>query len=258
MKYLFGSATVALVMGVLLMPVTRSARAADGPGWGTVEGRLVFGGPVPTPAKLDIDKDKDHCLSKGPIFSDKLVVNEKNNGVRWAFVWLAPEKGKKLPVKSSLKAVSKEPVVIDQPCCMFEPHALALREGEVLRVKNSSPIPHNVHWTGNPIKNPGGNILIPSKGTQDIDDLKADRIPVNIKCDIHPWMTAYARVFDHPYYAVTDADGKYVIKDAPAGKFRLVFWQEEVGYVGGKDGIPVEIKAGGETKVEDVKLQPAK
>jgi hypothetical protein len=49
-------------------------------------------------------------------------------------------------------------------------------------------------------------------------------------------MEGFVKVFDNPYYAVTDGDGKFEIKNAPAGKLRVVYWQEKVGYKGGKEG----------------------
>ncbi len=61
-------------------------------------------------------------------------------------------------------------------------------------------------------------------------------------------MRAWVRVYDHPYHAVTDADGKFELKNAPAGKYNLVIWHEGVGWVnGGKLGKPITIKADGET-----------
>jgi hypothetical protein len=53
------------------------------------------------------------------------------------------------------------------------------------------------------------------------------------------------RVFDHPYFAITDQDGKFEIKDAPVGKWRIVYWHE-LGFHKGREGIlgfPIEVKA---------------
>jgi len=49
-------------------------------------------------------------------------------------------------------------------------------------------------------------------------------------------MGGYVRVFDHPYNAVTDAAGTFEIPNAPAGNYRVVYWHENVGFKGGKDG----------------------
>jgi hypothetical protein len=128
-----------------------------------------------------------------------------------------------------------------------------MREGQVLVAKNSSPIQHNVHWSGiNQVKNPGGNSIVPAGGSLKIDNLKADKMPLNIKCDIHPWMNARVGVFDHPYFAVTDENGNFEIKLAPAGEYRLKVYHDAIGWrngAKGRDGEKITIKTGEVTDV---------
>jgi hypothetical protein len=222
--------------------------------WGDIHGRVVLGGndAVPEPKELKVDKDQKHCLSKGPIASEELVVNKANRGVRWAFVWLAPlgKSGPPLAIHPSLKDIKEKQVVLDQPCCMFTPHAIAIREGQDIVAKNSSPIVHNTHWQGNPLKNPGGNRSIGAGQSLVIDGLKTDRLPVKVNCDIHPWMNSWIGVFDHPYFALTDENGNFNIKLAPVGEYRLVVWHEKVGWVpprvpGQEPGMPVTVTGKG-------------
>ena len=73
-------------------------------------------------------------------------------------------------------------------------------------------------------------------------------------------MKAYLRVFDHPYYAVTDENGTFEIKLAPAGNCRLIAWHEGVGWVtkGSRRGTPIAVKAGMTTDLGKVELKPAK
>jgi len=234
-----------------LAALCASPSASPAQEWGTVKGKVTWAGEVPAPQPVNVDTDKQHCLSKGQIFKETFVVNSKNKGVKNVFVWLAhADKDGKLPVHPSLKAVPDKPFVLDQPCCAFVPHAFAIRQGQTVEAKNSSPKPHNVRWSGYPLKNPGGNVIVPPGGKHLINDLKADRLPIELKCDIHRWMTGYIRVFDHPYFAVTDADGNFAIKNAPAGTWRLFVWQEGVGWVhtGGKDGEPITVAAGKDTE----------
>jgi hypothetical protein len=251
---------LSLLVGLGLFLTGQTLAAEDA--WGTVKGQIVFGGAnIPGAAEIAAVKnhqDSKHCLEKGPIHNEEWVVNQTNKGVRWAFVWLQPETGgAPLKVHSDLQPIKDKEVVIDQPCCKFEPHALAMREGQDLVAKNSSPVAHNVNWTGYPLKNPGGNVILPAQGSNRIPNLKADRFPVTVKCNIHPWMSAYVRVFDHPYYAVTDADGQFTIKQAPVGKYRLVIWHEATGWgPGGKEGLPVTIPANGEADVGKQQLKP--
>jgi hypothetical protein len=251
--------TVAMLMVGLGLVLTNRL-AAQGAGWGTVKGQVVFGDKnVPAPKKIDVgdNKDKQHCLSQGPLLSDEWTVNPANKGVRWVIVWLAPrEPGAPMPVHPNLQKIEPKAVEIDQPCCKFIPHALGIRQGQDLVAKNSAPVAHNIYWAG--IKNPGGNVLIPGGGSHTITGLVADRTPVRLNCNIHPWMVAWLRVFDHPYFAVTDDNGKFEIKLAPAGNYSLVTWHEAVGYgPGGRQGLAATIKPGIDTDVGKLELKPA-
>jgi hypothetical protein len=235
---------------------------ADDQAWGTIRGQVVFDGDqIPERKQADVNghKDQEHCLSKGPIFSEAWVVNPKNKGVRWVFVWLAPaDKNRKLPVHPALKAGADKPVEIDQPCCAFVPHAVGVQQGQLLISKNSAPVAHNVNWNGGS-KNPGNNLLVPAGSEIKIKDLRASPFPIKFECNIHRWMNGWVRVFDHPYFAVTDADGKFEIKDAPVGDWRLMIWQESTGYLGGaagRNGSPVTVKAGPPTDLGQFKLKP--
>jgi hypothetical protein len=235
------------VLGIGLGSCPLGRAAADG--WGTIKGQVVYGdAAIPPRQKID----NKNCPCKDPVLSDDWVVNPKNKGIRWTFVWLAPAPGgAPLAVNpQALERAKKNKVEIDQPKCMFEPHAAAILPEQDILVKNSAEIPHNVKWGGNPLKNPGGNVILPPKGSHVIGGLKADRLPVKVECNIHGWMSGWIRVFDNPYFAVTDEDGNFEIKDAPAGNYRLVIWHESVGYRGGaagRDGVPMDVKAGGIT-----------
>jgi len=262
MKRLLFGVTLCSLASAFAFVIPGWAPAADDKdaSWGSVKGQLVIGalidGKVPPRKQLDVNKDQEHCLSKGPLLSDEWVVNPETKGVQWVFVWLAPEKGgSPLPIHPSLKEIKEKDVVLDQPTCKFEPHALAIRQGQDVIAKNSAPVAHNVHWTGHPLKNPGNNVIVPSGQSITIKDLKADRFPVEVKCDIHGWMKGWIRVYDHPYFAVTDQNGMFGFKLAPAGQYRLMTWHDSGYGPGGRDGSPITIKGGAETNVGQLKME---
>jgi plastocyanin len=237
-----------------------AAPSAHAQGWGTVKGQVHWGGgAVPKREKIVVTKDAPACLAKGDLYSEKYVVNPKNKGVRWVLVWLtdANNPTKPIPVHPALAAIKNKTVVMDQPCCMFEPHVVALREGQTIEFKNSAGIAHNVKVDGG-AKGPNINPILPPGTSHKEENIEARKFPIPVSCSIHPWMKAYVGVYKGPYFAVTDADGKFEIKNAPAGKFRLMAWQEEQGWVAGDDGKPngkgqlIEIKPGETT---DVKLE---
>jgi plastocyanin len=220
------------VAGAVMLAAAGSVQAE---GWGTVKGQVVWGGKeTPKRAPINVTKDQEACEKNGKLLEDKLVVNPKNKGVRWCIVYLIDVSGfeKDLPIHPKLKEVKNKTVVLDQPCCQFEPHVLAMREGQTLLLKNSATISHNVNLIGG-VRGPNLNQIIPAGGHFQVEDIKARPLPIMVKCDIHPWMSGRIAVFKHPYFAVTDADGNFEIKDAPAGDLRLVIWHEESGWVVG-------------------------
>jgi plastocyanin len=206
----------------------------------------VFDGNPPAPALLNVPPNQVACLANGPLFSQEWVVNADNKGVKNAFVWLTAPGGGKLSINPALAAINNPIVIINQPCCAFDPHAVALREGQILQLNNNAPIAHNVSWQGGRLKNPGGNVIVPAGRMHQLANLKADTGPVSLSCNIHPWMKGWVRVFDHPYYAVTDADGRFEIKLVPPGNAQLVGWHEGAGWLGGagKNGKAITLYGG--------------
>jgi hypothetical protein len=245
----------ALVLSALAF--VSGARAED---WGTVKGKIVIAGDIPARVKIDVTKDKDACLAKGDLFSEKYVVNAKNKGVQNVIVWLVDASGdfkKPLPIHPALKAVKAGNVEMDQPCCQFIRHVAAIREGEGIDFKNSSSIAHNVHVVSRTLE---FNVILPPGGNKLVEpaDLPASPTPMLVKCDIHPWMNAYVRIFPHPYFAVTDENGNFTIKNAPAGNYRLVLWHETGWVKGDKTGIPININAKADTNVGSFELMASK
>jgi hypothetical protein len=237
--------------------------AARADGWGTLQGVVAWEGDVPEREKIKVDKDQAACLAKGPLYSEDFLINKKNKGVKNVFVWLIDASGdhkKPLPIHPKLKDSPLPDVVIDQPCCQFIPHVMAMREGQSLVVKNTATIAHNVHGIGAALVNEF-NVILPPGGMRRIDaaEIHAHHTPILVKCDIHGWMNSWIRVFAHPYFAVTDEDGKFTIKDAPAGEWHVVIWQEKKGWVkGAKGGTPVAIKDGETTDLGTIPLTPPK
>ena len=234
---------------------------AQGNQWGTsVKGQVVFAGAnVPKAPELQVTKDQAHCLSKGPILSEEWVINAPDKGIKNVFVWITKPDGTKPPIHADLAQIKEKNVNLDQPVCAFVPHSQGMREGQTLVVNNSAPVAHNVNWTGSRAKNPGSNVIVPSGGKHLVSNLKADNTPITVKCDIHTWMRGWIRVFDHPYFAVTDADGKFEIKQPPAGKYQIWYWHD-TGFkdgAAGNKGFPIEIKAGADTDLGKVDWKPA-
>ncbi len=92
--------------------------------WGNIIGRVIWReNKLPNLAALVPTMDVAHCSSRGPIPDETWVVNKGNKGVKYVFVWLVDPTNleKELPIHPSLKEVEDKTVVMDQPCCRFEP-----------------------------------------------------------------------------------------------------------------------------------------
>jgi len=253
---------VALCAALVIGASGLSASAQDG--WSTVKGQIVYpaGKAVPERKKLDISQDKAHCLKDGDILDESLIVNPKNKGIKNVVVWLRPDntdpKGSAIPKDKIHPDDAKrkaDTITIDQPCCMFQKRITLARVGDTIVAKNSAPVAHNFFWTSG--NNGEFNITVPKESEWKMPQaLVAENTPINFKCTIHPWMSGYVRVFDHPYYAVTDENGAFELKNAPTGKWRMIVWQEKVGFLGGKDGrfgTQIEIK-GATTELKPIEF----
>src|SRR6185436_9620569 len=134
---------LALLAGVSALVVGLSTSPAQNAGdWGTVKGQIKLSA-TPEPRKVDVNNDKEHCLSKGPLVYEDVVVNPKNKGVKNVIVWLRPDTTNRkdaFPQDKVHPSLAKAPAknhVVDQPCCQFVPRVLAAREGDTIEFKNS-------------------------------------------------------------------------------------------------------------------------
>ena len=118
-------------------------------------------------------------------------------------------------------------VTEDQKQMKFVPHVLVVQKGTTVEFLNSDPVGHNVYWPSIS----GNKKLAHNLGTWPKNDSKPfqfnDLGVAPLLCNVHPEMSGYMVVVATPYFAVTDKEGNFVIKDVPAGKYTLKTWSEE-------------------------------
>lgn len=248
----------------------------------TIKGKVVLKGDMPDLVKLTSElqekmkmkpEDLPHCLEMAPAEQKQQQTWDigDGNGVGNVFVWLTPAPGTYFAIDENhpgVKAATGKPVVLDQPHCAFVPHVLALfpqykdeagktqQTNQEFVVKNSAEISHNVNLKGGP-KNPGMNQVLAKGGEVKPSKFSPDNQPITVGCDIHKWMNGYIWVFDHPYYAITDKNGNFEIKNAPVGKVNIVAWHEghPGNFLKGNKGEAIELKEGDNTKDFEVRAK---
>ena len=121
----------------------------------------------------------------------------------------------------------KEPVIVDQRKMAFIPHLVAVQQGTTVEFLNSDPVGHNVYWPSIS----GNKKLAHNLGTWPKGEKKPfqfnDVGVASLLCNVHPEMSGYVVVTPTPYFAVTDKDGNFEIKNIPAGKYTLKTWSED-------------------------------
>lgn len=228
-------------------PAPADARPAP-PADGASRGTAAFRGVVRVAGAHPRGKARltDDCaaLHAGPLPLDDIVADAQGR-VQWAFVYLKKGlEGRRYPPPES-------PVVIDQRGCRYEPHVVGLVAGQRLKVTNSDNLLHNVH--GLPFANREWNWGQPTRGAENEIVLQAPEVMIRMKCDIHPWMSAWIGVLEHPFFAVTGPDGGFSIEGLPEGRYVFEVWHEAFESVLRE----VELRSGA-VRTEEVVLEKRK
>ena len=198
----------------LLFISAAAAMAAD------ISGIINLDGPRPKRTPIALTPESRKLYDKHPLSEVKLV--SAKGEVQNVFVYV--KKG--LPTGKSFPAPRKG-AQVNQKKSMFRPRVQGILIGQEVFMRNSDPVIHNVRSLSS--ENRPFNIGQPA-GTPDRKKVFKDKEgPIELRCDFHPWMRAYLFVMEHPYFAVTDAQGRFTIKGLPAGSYTLAIWHEAFG-----------------------------
>ncbi|KAA3598451.1 MAG: hypothetical protein DWQ06_12085 [Calditrichaeota bacterium] len=202
---------------------TEVAKAASGPATGTssVTGTIKFEGDIPKLGAVNMDADPV-CKSKhsGAVASEVLVLGEGN---LMANIMVSIKSG--LP--SAEYDTPSEAAVLDQKGCVYVPHILGVMAGQEVKILNSDGTLHNIHTQSK--ENKAFNVAMPAARTEMTKKFKKVEDSFKVKCDVHPWMGGWIRVFEHPFFDVTEKDGQFSIKNLPAGTYEIEAWHEKLG-----------------------------
>ncbi len=192
-----------------------------------VTGKVLFDGDPPpreevSPEKIAAAKD-DLCIkhhADHPLLTEDLIVSE-DKAICNVLVYVKsfPEDWTHAPLEDT--------VTIDQKGCTYVPHVVAVMVDQPVVVSSSDDTAHNVHLVAR--RNRGTNFTQAKGDTKEMTFKRAEMGSAYFKCDIHGWMKSHVGVFEHPFFAVTAADGTFELPKLPPGEYEITAWHETLG-----------------------------
>lgn len=195
---------------------------------GSVTGTITYDGSVPRLKAINMNAFPECAeLHDGKVRHQGLVMGD-GNGLANVFVQIKnPPIGKQQNVS--------EPAVMEMEGCLTSPRVLGVQVGQVLQFKNSDGILYKIQ--GFPKRNREFKVKLSEQGSTQEQTFVKPEGPFKVKCDVHPWVSGYVAVMTHPYFMVTDTDGRFEFTDIPDGDYEIEAWHERLGTRSGKVSI---------------------
>jgi hypothetical protein len=193
---------------------------------GTITGKISYTGAAPEPKKIDTSADPV-CGKQNPNLTlEDWAVKDGKLANTFVYIKDGTIDGAKKVSEYTWPAPST-PATLDQNGCHYKPHILGIVVKQDIKITNSDPTTHNIHFT--PKNNPDWNQSQPNGAAPLMHKLSVAEVLVPVKCNQHPWMKSYVGVLKHPFFAVSGEDGSFTIKGVPPGKYTVVAWHEGPG-----------------------------
>tara|TARA_Y100000588_G_scaffold115581_1_gene126625 strand:+ start:106 stop:810 length:705 start_codon:yes stop_codon:yes gene_type:complete len=199
-----------------------------------VSGIIKLDGPQPKRPPLPLTPESRKLYEGKPYPRDEVELVSPKGEIKNVFVYIR----KGLPAEMSFE-VPKNAALLDQKRSMFRPRVQGLFVGQNFAIRNSDPIIHNVRSLSE--ENRPFNIAQPAGTPDRIKRFSDKEGPIELRCDYHRWMRAYLFVMEHPFFAVTDAQGRFTIRNLPPGEYTLATWHESLG----EHKLTIKVSAGG-------------
>ncbi len=228
---------------------------APTPDWVTIRGTVVWPEKEKIPERKAFDLslpkggDIDYIRTGGAVFDDTFLIDTDTRGLKDVMVWLRPDDDDlkaKFPadkVHPDLVKVKAVTHTVTSQFVRFDKRVLVARAGDSLEFVNAGKVaiaPQLVVGDDNT-----NQLILQGGKPVVVTDLKpgtgyfCDAMHQGWKDDalqgFPPW--GRVRVFDHPYFALTNEKGEFEIPHVPKGKWRIVYLHP-TGSHKGKDGWP--------------------
>jgi plastocyanin len=197
------------------------APAVDPATAGTISGVVHFDGKAPTRISIDMSADPACALATEPNLTEQILVTDHKLANVYVYV--------KSGAPDATAPASTDPVVLDQKGCRYTPHVIAIQQGGSVEFRNSDPTMHNVHTIPDQVGNETVDLSETPMGQPQTEKFKSPEVMLPVRCNNHPWMSAFINIAPNRYFAVTAADGSFTIPNLPPGTYTLAAIHEKLG-----------------------------
>ena len=218
-----------------------------------LDGVIRLAGQPKMSSPIPVYRDSKYCGET--VVEEDLVVDPSTKGLGDVVVSLVGvERGKALTESDATLILE-----IESQKCRFSPHLSAVLAGTKLEVRNNDPILHDLRIRRDTRFGPTYLNIIQPAGTRSVQKPLLEAGHFDVRCDVHSFMRAYIHVFDHPYFAITDASGSFEMTKVPPGIYKLVIWHEHFGTrektikVPPGEGVHVDMEIGTRLPLSEVK-----
>ena len=189
---------------------------------GTITGTIKFTGVAPKNPAIDMSEEAACKAKYKTPPTQEAVVAGPANALANVFVYVKAG----VPAGQTFPAPTTA-VVLDQDGCRYHPHVLGIMVGQPLEILNTDPVLHNIKAIAK--ANRPFNVSQPNAGMKTTKTFTAPEVMVNLECNVHGWMQAYAGVRPDPFFAVSAPNGSFTISGLPPGTYTLEAWHEKFG-----------------------------
>jgi plastocyanin len=201
------------ILSAMLLGVLAGSAVAAEPANGGIQGVVRFTGEAPAVRRIP--------TSDGTIIEHyDLVIDPKSKGLRYVAAILEDA-----PAQPKVKDAKR--IVVDQRDMVFIPRVVAVRHGQEVRFDNSDLCNHSVMTETLTKANQFNYFATPGNPIDRVFELQ--KAPVKIGCALHAWMRAWVYVVPHPWFAVSDEQGRFLIDQVPPGRYTLLLTHPDTG-----------------------------
>ena len=188
---------------------------------GNISGVVRFDGQPPARIPIDMSADPACNLANLANLTEQIMVTNQQLANVYVYIKSGAPSYTAVPMAPSVR--------LNQKGCRYSPHVIAIQQGGSVTFSNSDATVHNIHTLPDQPGNASLDISQPAGSAPRTQVFPTAEVMLPVRCNNHPWMSAFINVAPNPWFAITGADGRFTITGVPPGTYTLAAVHEKLG-----------------------------